>query len=488
MTWDRGSKADYDAWEELGNPGWNWNTMYEHMLRVENFSGVNTSTYGSAGVGEGGPIDTVINRVIPTHQEYWIPTLNKRGVPHNLESLDGNPLGVMYQPSNVNASDYVRSYTPNAYLPRARSNLHVLVNTRVRKIDFSKAHGRLTATGVTLESNASITARKEVILSGGSIQSPGLLELSGIGQCGVLRAAGVECLLNIPGVGENWQDHLRVQTSYQLKPNYTSFDRLRYDAAYATQQRSLWNASQISEYDYTGSGYSYQTWKQALGNDSQLVALAKDGLASSTSSVDLKKLSYLTTNLSTLVPQLEIIFSDGYTGTKGYPTNTSALYGKNFFTLIAVIQHTLSRGSVHINSSSIASPPVINPNYLSQEYDIQALVEALKNNRRVAETFPLRQAWDDEYEPGLDVVQTDAQWREYALNTTVTIYHPLGTCAMLPRKDGGVVDPQLKVYSTQNLRVVDASIIPSLISGHLQTAVLGIAEKAADIIVKHYKV
>ncbi|KAK5134747.1 hypothetical protein LTR08_006122 [Meristemomyces frigidus] len=488
MTWDRGSKADYDAWEELGNPGWNWNSMYEHMLRVETFTGINTSTYGSAGVGERGPVDTVINRVIPKQQNYWIPTLNKLGVPRNLDSLDGNPLGVMYQPSNINATDYVRSYTPNAYLPHARANLHVLDSTRVSKINFSKQFGQLTATGVTLEGNITITARKEVILSAGSIQSPGLLEISGVGQCKVLEAASVESLLDLAGVGENWQDHLRVQTSYQLKPNYTSFDRLRYDTVYATQQRALWNTSQVSEYDYTGSGYSFQTWQQALGNDSQLVRLAKQAVANSTSPVDLKKLSYLTTNLSTVVPQLEVIFSDGYTGTKGYPTNTSALYGENFFTLIAAVQHTLSRGSVHINSSSIDSPPVINPNYLAHEYDIQALVEALKNNRRIAETYPLCQAWVSEYEPGLDVVQTDAQWREYALNTTVTIYHPLGTCAMLPLQDGGVVDPQLKVYGTSNVRVVDASIIPVLISGHLQTAVLGIAEKAADIIVEEHRV
>lgn len=487
MTWDRGSVPDYDAWEQLGNPGWNWDSMIVYMLRAENFTGANTSTYGSAGVGEGGPIDTVINRVIPTHQTYWIPTLEDMGVPHNLQSLDGNPLGVMYQPSNINATDYVRSYPPNAYLPLARQNLRVLNGTRVSKINFETSRGMLAATGVTLADNTTVTARKEVILSAGSLQSPGLLEISGIGQAAVLQAAGVEPLLNLCGVGENLQDHLRVQTSYQLRDNYSSFDRLRYDTAYAAQQLALWNAQKVSEYDYTGSGYSFQTWKQAIGNDTQLIALAKQAVANSTSPVDRKKLEYLTTNLSAVVPQLEIIFSDGYTGTKGYPVNGTALYGQNFFTLISAIMHTLSRGSVHINSSSIVTPPVINPNYLQHEYDLQALVEALKNGRRIAQTFPLSQAWISEYEPGLNAVQTNEQWRAYALNTTVTIYHPLGTCAMLPHEDCGVVDPSLKVYGTSNVRVVDASIIPILISGHLQTAVLGIAEKAADIIVNEHK-
>ena len=487
MTWDRGSEADYNAWEELGNPGWNWDSMIEHMLRVENFTGRDTATYGSAGVGENGPIDTVINRIIPTQQDYWIPTLERLDIPQNLESLEGNPLGVMYQPSNINPSNYSRSYTPNAYLPKARANLKVLDNIRVSKVELSKRHGLLVATGVRLENGTIIKAAKEVILSSGSLQSPQLLELSGLGNATVLKAAGVAPLLSLFGVGENLQDHLRVQTSYQLKSNYSSFDRLRYDKNYTAQQLALWNAGQVSEYDYTGSGYTFQTWKQALGNDSQLVALAVEAVGNSTSVVDQKKLSYLATNLSSVVPQLETIFSDGYTGTKGYPLNTSALYGQNFFTLISAIQHTLSRGSVHINSSSIDAHPLINPNYLEHEYDIQALVSALKNNRRIAQTYPLSQAWTSEYEPGLDVVQTDAQWRAYALNTTVTIYHPLGTCAMLPKKDGGVVDAQLKVYGTKNLRVVDASIIPVLISGHLQTAVLGIAEKAADIIVNAWK-
>lgn len=483
MVWDRGSKPDYDAWGELGNPGWNWHSMIEHMLRVENFTGIDTATYGSAGVAEGGPVDSVINRVRPTQLEYFIPALERLGLPHNLQSLDGDPLGVMFQPSNINATDYVRSYPANAYLPHARSNLHVLNSTRVSKINFVQQYGQLTATSVVLEGNVTITARKEVILSAGSLQSPGLLELSGIGQRTVLEAAGVETLLDLAGVGENLQDHLRAETSYQLKHNYSSIDRLKYDTDYAAQQLAFWYAGKVSEYDSAVSGVTFQTWKQTLGNDSHLVELAKQAVANSTSPVDRKKLEYLTTNLSTIVPQLEHICSDGYAGTKGYPANTSVLYGENFFTIYSAIMHPLSRGSVHINSSSIESPPVIDPHYLEHEYDVQALVEGLKNNRRIAETYPLRQAWVAEYEPGLDVVQTEEQWREYALNTSATIYHPLGSCAMLPREDGGVVDPQLKVYGTSNVRVVDASIMPILISGHLQTAVLGIAEKAADIIV-----
>ena len=484
MTWDRGSVVDYDAWQELGSPGWNWTTMIDSMLKVETFTGANTSSYGSAGVGHSGPIDTVINRVIPTQQDTWIPTMEKLGIPHNLESLGGNPLGVMNQPSNINSSDYVRSYSANGYLPLARQNLHTRINTTVAKVDLKKKKGILSATGVVLSCGTTITARKEVILSAGSIQSPGLLEVSGIGQTTVLSAAGIRPLLELPGVGENLQDHLRVETSYQLKPNYTSYDFLK-NTTYAAQQLALYNADQVSEYDYTGSGYSYMNWAQVLGNDSVIVSLAKQAVQKN-NTVDAKKLEYLTTERGQEVGQVEVIFSDGYTGVKGYPTANSTLFGKGFFTLIAVIQHPLSRGSVHINATNPSGKPIINPNYASNEYDIQSLIEAAKFGRKIATTPPMSETWLNEYEPGLDAVQTDAQWREYVLKTALSIYHPLGTCALLPLKDGGVVDPDLVVYGTSNLRVVDASIIPILPTAHLQTAVYGVAEMAADIIVRHW--
>ncbi|KAF2232732.1 GMC oxidoreductase [Viridothelium virens] len=486
MTWDRASAAEYDVWQELGNPGWNWSTMIDSMLKVETFTGADTSTYGSAGVGSNGPIRSVINRVMPAQQSYWIPTGQNLGVPNNLNSLGGNPIGIMDQPSNVDPSNYTRSYSANAYLPIAGPNLSVMESTRVAKINFQPMNGSIRATGVTLEDGTVIGTTKEVILSAGSIQSPGLLEVSGIGQEAVLQAAGVPSVLNLPGVGENLQDHLRVQSSYILKPNYTSFDALKYNATYAAEQMALYEAGQVSEYDYTGSGYQFISWQQALGNaSSSLISLAQQA-ANASSPIDKYKLQYLTPDSSSIIPELETIFSDGYTGTKGYPANTSAEYGINTFSLISAVLHPFSRGSVHINSASIDSAPAIDPNYLSNEYDIQALVAAAKKNRQIAQTMPLAGAWTEEYEPGLNNVTTDADWRNYVLDTAVSIYHPLGTCAMLPLEDGGVVDPNLKVYGTANLRVVDASIMPIIIGAHLQTSILGIAEMAAQRISAQY--
>ena len=492
MTWDRASHVEYDQWEKLGNPGWNWSNMIANMLKVENFS--RSDAYQGGGVGNGGPIQTLINRLIPSEQSYWIPTMEKLGIRQNLASLNGTPLGVMDPPYNVREADYARSYSAHnpGYLSLAGSNLQVMTDTRVVKINLVQDTGGLVSTGVTLENGTVIYAKKEVILSSGSLQSPGLLELSGIGQKDVLAAAGIPQLLELPGVGENLQDHLRIQNSYQLLDNYTSFDILRYNTSFAAQQLALYNAHEKSTYDFTGSGYTFTTWPQAIGNDSSLLSLALQAAENplTTSLIEKNRsrilLEYLTAK-DKQVPQVEVIFSDGYTGVKGYPNATSPLYGQGFFTLIAAIQHPFSIGSVHINTSSVTSTPIINPNYLAHEYDVQALVAAAKYARQIASTAPLRQVWSTEYEPGLETVKTDAQWRAYVIKNSLTIYHPVGTCAMLPRDEGGVVDPELRVYGTQNLRVIDASIIPLLLSAHMQTAVYGIAERGAAMIIEQYE-
>ncbi|KAK3293565.1 GMC oxidoreductase [Chaetomium fimeti] len=488
MSWDRASIPEYDAWEDVGNPGWNWPSMIAAMKKVETFTP--SPHYGETGVGTTGPIKSAINRFIPEHQESWIPTMNNLGVRHNLESLGGDPLGVMYQPSNIDSAIWNRSYAANGYLPTAGSNLHVITDRRVAKINLEARDGsQMVATGVTLQDGTVIHARAEVVLSAGTIQSPGLLELSGVGPRSVLENAGIDQVIDLPGVGENLQDHIRIQGSFQLQDNYTSFDALRYNTSFAAEQLELWRSGQYSMYDYTGSGYTFSNWSQVVGSDASaaLTSLAEQAIGTSRHPVDQKKLDFLR---NPAVPQVDVIFSDGYTGVKGYPPPSTPLFGQDFFTLIAGIMHPLSRGSVHIRSSNLNDAPLINPNYLSNEYDIQAAVAAIKYVRRIANTAPLSSRWVAEYEPGLAAVppetddDNDAQWRDFVLSTTLSIFHPVGSCAMLPRDKGGVVDPALVVYGTTNLRVVDASVMPILVSGHIQTAVYGIAEMAAEMMIR----
>ncbi|KAK6337778.1 hypothetical protein TWF696_001258 [Orbilia brochopaga] len=486
MVWDRAAKAEYDAWEAIGNHGWAWGTMLKYMLKVENY--VKTSSiFGlNKGVGTGGPIQTTIDRIQPPQQLPFIPTMNNLGVPTNLESLNGNPMGAVYQPSNIRASNYTRSWAPE-YLWLAGPNIQIVTDATVKKVNLQRTSKGQQATGVTLEDGTVYTAKKEVILSAGTFQSPQILEASGIGQSAILANAGIPQILNLPGVGENLQDHVYVSAAYQLKPGFTSFDSLTTNATYAAEQMALYQSGQPSAFDYNGSNFAFLNWNQILGIDAYLLLLAAQA-ASPTSIVDQTKLSYLINPLiKSGIPQVEILFADGYTGTKGYPAAGTPAHGNQYITLLGILQHSFSKGSVHIDASapSAPSPPVIDPNYLAKAYDAEALKQIVKYLRKIANTAPLKNILVGEYEPGASV-DTEAEILSYVKDTVSTLWHPVGTCAMLPKNQNGVVDCNLKVYGTTNLRVVDASVIPVQISAHIQTAVYGIAERAAELISNGY--
>jgi choline dehydrogenase-like flavoprotein len=477
MVWDRGAKADYDAWEELGNPGWSWRNIYRSMLKVENFT--TSPEYGVNGVAQGGYIQTLINRILPTHQLSFPPTMESLGIAKNRESLDGHPVGVSRQPSNIRESDYSRSYSTQ-YLEHAGTNLVFRLNTRVTKVNFNN---QAKATGVTLEDGTVINCSKEIIISAGTFQAPGLLELSGIGDKASLTKAGIKTLYHLPGVGENLHDHPRVHASYILKPGFVGADRLKFNTTYAAEQIALYNARQPSEYDYTGSGFVYAPWS-SISHEAQtsIISLARKEVSQNSPAALKKQVQFLS---DTSVPQIEVIFSDGLTSIKGYPLPGDPLYGIETFTLIAGLMHPFSRGSVHIATSNISTPPNIDPAYLSSPTDRAGHVILAKYLRKIANTAPLKETWTAEFEPG-PAVQSDSEWEAYSRAAVSTFYHPVGTCAMLPEKQGGVVSPELKVYGTKGLRVVDGSVMPILVSGHIQTAVYGIAERGADIILAEW--
>ena len=470
LCYDRASAPEYDAWGELGNGGWSWNTMINAMTKSENFTGQDNDRHGYTG-----PIRNYYNRVIYPVLQFWQPAVSKLGVNVNdHHSMGGEPIGVMFQPTNIDTTKHTRSYSASSYLPLAGSNLVVKTNTQVAKVNLVKCKASAyQASGVTLASGQIINARKEVILSTGSVQSPGLLELSGVGQPAVLKAAGVTPLVDLPGVGENYQDHIRVGNTYQLKDGIESFDNLIFDnaGANATGELQKWVKGERSLYEYTTVAYGFMNWEQ-LNLGAQIKELAQGIFKSSANVVDAKKLQFLD---NAKVPSVEYIYEANYVGAFGYT-------GGNFVTLIATIMHPFSRGSVHIDPKDPHGKPIIDPKYLNNEYDRKALVEAAKFSRRIANTEPIKSASKTETEPG-EAVQTDEQWLAFAKKAVASFYHPVGTCAMLPRKDGGVVDADLRVYGTTNLRVVDNSIIPVIPSAHIQTAAYGIAEIAAAKII-----
>lgn len=480
LIWNRASRREYDAWEEQGNPGWNWDSIFPAMLEAENFQREDgVAQYGQEGVAYGGPIETALIEDPPPHVRAGIPTLETLGLEQNLESLNGDNLGAMYQPATHRLSNHTRSYAVD-YLPMAGPNLVILPNTTVSRLVLSE--NGTTVTGVELSCGKKISATKEVILSAGSLLSPKILELSGIGREDVLLKAGIKPRVDLPGVGENLQDHLRIQTTYELRPNITGLDILRYNQTRAAAELALWRKGQTSLYQYSGSAYGFLKWPQTSANTT-LLTLAHS-IANTSNPIDRMKLSFLT-NPASRVPDLQVVFGDGYIGTRGYPANTTFGYGKSYATLLGGIMHPFARGSVHINSANASLPPVVDPRYLSNAFDLAATIQAAKFLRKMGNTSPFKDLWVKEYDPGLET-QTDAQWEAYVRENVSTFYHPLGTCAMLPREDGGVVDPELRVYGVRGVRVVDASVIPGLISGNIQTAVYGVAERGARIIAKEY--
>ncbi|KAK0374677.1 GMC oxidoreductase [Colletotrichum limetticola] len=473
LCYDRAAAAEYEAWGEMGSGGWSWDVMIEAMTKSENFTGSDKDPRGRSG-----PIRNTYNRVVYDVLNTWQPAGTELGLPINEEgNMHGNPIGIMFQGTNIDNTDYSRSYSANSYLPLAGSNLEVRTNAQVVKVNLNKTYGNdYTATGVTLADGTVVNAVKEVILSAGSIQSPGLLEVSGIGQTAVLKAAGVEPLIDLPGVGENYQDHIRTSNVYRLKDEFDSFDALIFDSsgANATAELQKWIDGEVSLYDYTTAAYGFLNWGQINQSaQAEIIALAEAEFGNSTNPIDKKKLEFLKDDS---VPDYELIFDANYVGAAGYPGS-----GK-FITIFSTVMHALSRGNVHIDPANPTGKPIIDPKFLSNEHDIKAAVEGAKFARKIAETGPLKAVWEVETEPGPDVL-TDDQFREFAVNTVTSFYHPVGTCSLLPKAEGGVVDADLRVYGTQNLRVVDNSIVPVIVSGHIQTAAYGVAEVAAAKII-----
>ncbi|EFQ31494.1 GMC oxidoreductase [Colletotrichum graminicola] len=473
LCYDRAAAVEYDTWADLGSKGWTWEAMIDAMTRSENFTGTDRDTRGRAG-----PIRNTYNRVIYDVVARWLPAAQELSLPINEQGyMHGSPIGFMFQGANVDDRTYTRSYSANSYLPLAGPNLEVRTGTRVAKINLESDYSQIQrATGVTLDDGTIIDAAAEVILSAGSIQSPGLLELSGIGRPEVLEAAGVAPVIALDGVGENYQDHVRTSNIYRLKDAVDSFDAFIYDSAgaNATGELKKWTDGGPSLYDYTTVAYGFLDWGQAGGATRDVMgALARAEFGNSTNPVDRKKLAFLA---DPSVPDFELLVEANWVGLAGYPGS-----GK-YLTIIAAVMHPFARGSVHINPADPEGAPVIDPGYLASEHDVRALAEAARFARKIANTGAMRDAWEVEAEPG-PAVQTVDDFRKFAADNALSFYHPIGTCALLPRVEGGVVGADLRVYGTTNLRVVDMSVVPVILSGHIQTAAYGIAEMAAGKII-----
>ncbi|QMW22352.1 GMC family oxidoreductase [Sandaracinobacteroides saxicola] len=440
LIYVRGQMADFDGWSQLGATGWGAADVLPYFRRAENNERVKDELHGNDG-----PLHVTDPRDHHPVSDAVIEGGKELGLPFNNDVNGESQDGISY--FQLTIKDGRRWSTAMAYLRPAmkRQNLRVETEAHVAAVlfDGKRATGiRYRQDGRTIEAKA----RREVILSGGAVNSPQLLELSGIGDPDILKAAGVAVRHALPSVGTNLQDHYVVSVQYRLKPGVISVNemsrgwRLMVEAAkYATQRKGLLtlSAAHVQAYIRTRPGLA--------GPDVQYHILP--------ATVDIEK--FVTTQLWELekVPGL---------------------------TIAPCQLRPESRGTIHIGSADPFVQPRIKPNYLSAELDRVTIVEGLKWARKLANTKALEPYVAHELYPGPDC-QDDAGFLQFARESGSTIYHPVGTCRMGTDADA-VVDPAGRVHGIAGLRVVDASIMPRLVSGNTNAATIMIAEKISDAI------
>ncbi|GAA5997649.1 GMC family oxidoreductase [Rhodotorula paludigena] len=481
----RPNAAEQDVWASLaGSSAWSWQNLLPFYKKAEHFfaPGTNTEnevpTFTASTHGTTGPIDVSYPPYLAPSFRGFFQSLRALGVPAAQDLHSGNNIGVNYAPSTIDPSDRTRSYSVE-YLEVAPS-LVIVTGVQVTKINFAGAKD--TAENVVARSVTFVpvgggqkvvaNASREVILSAGTVQTPQLLELSGIGDPAILNLLGISTLVNLPGVGANLQDHPAVVDVFRLKPGVPSLDQLQDPVALAAALADYAQGRGILTEALFPLAYL------RLGDFLNATELAQvETLGSQANNPQLSAQQYgaSQTLWSKNVPVMELLSVNVYFG------NGEAEPNQGYVSLAACLQHSLSRGSIHITSSDPLAPPAIDPNYLQSQLDTFLLAKAGQYLRRVAAQSPLADFIESEAEPG-PAVQSEQQWEDWTRSVVRTEYHPIGTASMTARANRGVVAPNLKVYGTANVRVVDMSVVPVHVSSHTQTVAYAIAEKAASLI------
>jgi choline dehydrogenase len=437
---NRGHHADYDGWHALGCTGWSWNDVLPYFLRLEDFGPV-AARHDAKLHHRGGPLPVSSPR--GRHflcEKFVTATQEIFGTGANPDFSGDAEEGAGYYAVNASRGLIpMRVSAADAYLKHARrrSNLRIITNAHVRRINFD---GR-RATGAEFDHDGvrtTVIVRRQVILSTGTIGSPQLLQQSGIGDPDHLRSLGISVVLPLTAVGENLQDHLQLPS------------RFRFNA---------------------------HTFGEKMHNVYRRLLLACSGLIVGTGS------TYGTTNFGIFartdpkLPQPDTQFHV-------HPSGGSLILPDRFSSLTIAgwqLQPT-SRGRIRLRSAEPGAPPAIFANYLSTDVDQQAAITILRLTRRMSEHAALRPYIVDELTPGR-ALQSDAELLDFARQTGETTYHPAGTCRMGADPES-VVDPRLRVRGIERLYVADASIMPTVISGNPNVPSVMIGEKAADMIIE----
>jgi choline dehydrogenase len=429
MMYIRGHRHDYDAWRDQGNPGWGFAEVLPYFRRLEN-----EERGASEFHGVGGPLNIADLRTVNPLTRAFLAGAQEIGIPATIDfnGLQQEGVGL----TQVTQKRGKRHSTAVAYLKPAlsRANLEVTTWAQATRILFEG--GRAVGLAYLHDGKTEqVRAKREVILAGGAINSPQLLLLSGVGSAEQLSPMGIKVIRDLPGVGQNLQDHLVAIAAFQC-----------------TQPITLASAERLSNI--------------------MKFLLFKDGPLTS----NIAEAAGFVKSRSTLpAPDLELIFAPVYFIDHGFGNPPG-----HGFTIGAVLLQPESRGQITLGSPDPLAPPLIQPNYLSTPSDATTLVDGVKLARRIAQASAFATYRGEEIIPGPSA-QSDEAIAEQVRHYAQTLYHPVGTCKM-GSDPLAVVDEELRVRGVEGLRVVDASVIPTVPRGHTNAPTVMIAEKAADLI------
>ncbi len=439
MLYMRGQQGDYDHWAGLGNEGWGWEDVLPVFKHSEDYQHGADDYHGS-----GGELRVEESRVSWEILDAWREGAAEYGIPRIDEFNRGDNFGNAY--FQVNQKRGVRWSAVDAFLKPAmhRNNLTVITNAQVTKLNIDAGGNSKRITGIELITNKggrqTISAHKEVVLAAGSIGSPQLLQVSGIGPAKLLQETGVQCIHDLPGVGENLHDHLQIRTIYKVQNTVTLNQRFH------------------SIFGKVAMGLEYFLFKKGplTMPPSQLGAFGKSDPTQESANIEW---------------HVQPLSLDHF----GAP-----LHRFNAITPSVCNLRPTSRGHVRIKSGDVNDYPAITLNYLSTAEDKQVAIDSLKVTRGIMATRALAPFSPEEWKPGPGIM-SDEDLLAAAGDLGATIFHPVGTCKM-GNDPMAVVSDRLKVHGVEGLRVIDASIMPRITSGNTHAPTTMIAEKGAEFI------
>lgn len=445
MVYVRGQHEDFEDWKDMGNPGWGWRDVLPYFRKSETFDQGANEFRG----GQGPLYVSTMDRDLHPLCQTFIQAGQALGIAHNRDFNGAIQEGVgTYQNTEKNG---FRMSAARAHIrpARKRANLRIEMKALTTRVIFDGTR----AVGVEYIQNGqtrTAMAGREVILSAGAVNTPQILQLSGVGPAEVLKSQGITPVLAAPGVGCNLQDHLAVDFYYRSKVP-TLNDQLH-------------------------------SWRGKLWHGLRYVLTRRGPLSLGVNQGG----GFIRTRPDLTRPNIQLFFSP-VSYTKAPPGKRPLMNPDPFSGFLTAAQPTrpTSRGYLEIRSSDPRAAPVIHPNYLSTEGDMAEMLEGMRFLRRLAATPQMSQIIDQEIAPG-PAVQSDAEFIADIRARAGTVFHPVGTCRMGPDPKVDVVDARLCVHGLAGLRIVDASVFPTLTSGNTNAPVIMVAEKAADMILDDY--